>query len=418
MDELLGVSRLKSKLASKKNGVNTRYEYYDQKYVIKDNNMSTAETKRNIKTMVGWCTKAVDALADRLVFRGFKNDNFDLMDIFNMNNPDILFDSAIISALISSCCFIYISKNEDDDYPTLQVIDGGNATGVIDTKTGLLKEGYAVLDTDDKGNPTIEAYFTSDYTQYFEVGKEPYIINNPTGYPLLVPIINKPSDTRPFGHSVISHSMMDITQSACKTLKRVEISSEFYSYPQKYLLGISEDLEIDKWKSTMSSMLVITKDEDGDKPTIGQFQQQSMQPHLDQFQMYVKQFCGEAGLTADDLGFISSNPSSAEAIKAGHNTLNKTASKAQRSFGRGFLNVGFVARCLMDEYQYRRNMLYQTVPEWNPIFEPDAAMLSSIGDGMIKINQAIPGYFNKDNAAVITGLDPSDMDVEDVDVGE
>ena len=44
-----------------------------------------------------------------------------------------------------------------------------------------------------------------------------------------------------------------------------------------------------------------------------------------------------------------------------------------------------------------------------PIFEPDAAMLSSIGEGVIKVNQAVPGYFNKDNLRPITGIVPSNL---------
>lgn len=99
------------------------------------------------RSTLGWCAKAVDALANRLVFREFENDNFDLNGIYNMNNPDMLFDSAILSALISSCCFICISPDEDG-FPGLQVIDGGDATGIIDPIMGLLEEGYAILERD------------------------------------------------------------------------------------------------------------------------------------------------------------------------------------------------------------------------------------------------------------------------------
>ena len=76
-------------------------------------------------------------------------------------------------------------------------------------------------------------------------------------------------------------------------------------------------------------------------------------------------------------------------------------------FGSGFLNVGYLAACLRDEFPYQRRQLYLTKPIWEPIFEPDAATLSSIGDGAIKINQAIPGYFGNDNLRMLTGIDAS-----------
>lgn len=74
------------------------------------------------------------------------------------------------------------------------------------------------------------------------------------------------------------------------------------------------------------------------------------------------------------------------------------------------MNVGFVAACLRDQYQYARNQLYLTKPCWEPIFEPDSSMLSSIGDGAIKINQAIPGYFDKYNLRDLIGIDASSTD--------
>ena len=37
-------------------------------------------------------------------------------------------------------------------------------------------------------------------------------------------------------------------------------------------------------------------------------------------------------------------------------------------------------------------------------------MLSSMGDGIIKINQAVPGYFNTDNLRVLTGIEQSKLE--------
>ena len=203
---------------------------------------------------------------------------------------------------------------------------------------------------------------------------------------------------------------MAITESAMRTLKRSEITAEFYSFPQKYVVGLDPDAEqMDKWKATVSSLLQFDKDEDGGSPTLGQFQQQSMAPHLDQLKMFAALFAGETGLTLDDLGFATENPASQEAIKASHENLRLTARKAQRAFGSGFLNVGYLAACLRDDYQYYRNQVYMTTPIWEPVFEPDAATLSNIGDGAIKINQAVPGYFNADNLRDLTGINPSNL---------
>ena len=411
MSEYKGLEYLRNKLNLKRVRVLKRYKFYEMKNIAADLGISTPPELRSFSHALGWCGKAVDSIADRLVFREFVDDNFDMNHIFAMNNPDVLFDSAMTSALISSCCFIYISLG-DNDFPQLQVIDGGNATGILDPITGLLREGYAVLERDDNENPVLEAYFKSGVTEYYGKGRfwkyKGKRIPNNAPYPLLVPIIHRPDAKRVFGHSRISRACMSIMSSAIRTMKRSEISAEFFSFPQKYAVGLSEDAEdMDKWRAAMSALLTITKDEDGDFPQLGQFQQQSMAPHTEQLRMFAALFAGETGLTMDDLGFATENPSSQEAIKASHENLRLSARKAQRTFGSGLLNVGYLAVCLRDNYPYYRNQVYLTKPVWEPVFEPDAATLSSIGDGAIKINQAVPGYFNRDNLRDLTGIEAS-----------
>ena len=411
MSNYKGIEYLRKKLEQKRERVLKRYKYYEMKNVVRDLNIAVPAEIKGLNTMLGWCAKAVDSVADRLIFREFEEDNFDLSEIFQMNNPDIFFDNAVLSALISSCCFVYISADETG-FPRLQVIDGANATGILDPITGLLTEGYAVLERNDNDNAILEAYFQKGETTFVRKDNSNYqVVKNRAPYPLLVPIIYKPDARRVFGHSRISRACMSIVEAAVRTVKRSEVSAEFYSFPQKYITGLSEDAEIaDKWRAAMSSLLSFTKDEDGDSPKIGQFTQQSMSPYTEQLRTFAALFAGETGLTLDDLGFVSDNPSSQETIKASHETLRLTAKKAQRTFGSGFLNVGYLAACVRDDFAYQRRQLYLTKPVWEPIFEPDASMLSSIGDGAIKINQAVPGYFNKDNLRNITGIEPSKME--------
>lgn len=323
-----------------------------------------------------------------------------------MNSKDVLVPSAILGACIASCSFIYISADADG-YPMMQSIDAGNATGIIDPITMMLSEGYAVLARDLKSQqPTMEAYFTAEETVFNDlVSGEVFSIPNPAPYPLLVPIIYRPDSRREFGHSRISRACMEIQQGALRTLKRSEISSEFYSFPQKYVTGLSPDMEMmDKWQATISSLLQFTKDEEGDKPTLGQFQQQTMSPYMEQLRIMASLFAGETGLTLDDLGFAGDNPSSAEAIKAAHENMRLTARAAQHTFGVGLLNAGYLAACVRDDFPYLRKQIYMTKAKWEPVFEPDAAQLSGIGDAAIKIQQSFPDYFTQEKLYDLTGI--------------
>jgi len=409
-----GIAYLQKKLEQKRTRVLVRYRYYEQKQFAPDLGISTPDGLGWFNNVNGWCTKAVDNLVDRLQFDGWDHDNYNFQEMFDQNNPDILYDDAMLSATISSCSFVLVTRGEKNDLGQrvrFQVIDGGNATGTIDDYTKLLTEGYAVLDRNDDDVPTMWAYCTPGRTEIYEKGQDkPTAVETfKCNYCALVPIIYRPDAKRQFGHSRISRACMDYTRSAMRTIKRSEISAEFYSFPQKYATGLSEDAEmLNTWQASMSALLTFTKDEDGDKPTLGQFQMASFTPHLEQLKAIASMFAGETGLTLDDLGFLTSNPSSAEAIKAGHESLRLMATKAQRCFSVGFKNVGYLGACIRDNVAYLREEVFETKALWKPTFEPDAAMLSAIGDGVLKLNQAFEngsGFIDAERMRRITGIE-------------
>lgn len=417
--DYVGINFLRRKLEKKQPRIEKRYNYYDMKVFVQDFGKTTPDDFKYLNEVLGWCSTAVDAVADRIVFKNFKNDLFGMNEIFEVNNQDVFVSDLILGSLISSCDFVYIYKGIDG-FPKLEVIDGYNATGMIDRTTMLLNEGYAVLERDVNNKPIKEAYFTSTETIIYDKRyKEPLVVNNPTGYPLLVPIIYKPDAKRPFGHSRISRACMNIQQGAMRTLKRSEISAEYYSFPQKYVLGTDQESErLDRFRASIAMMLEITKDDDGDKPTVGQFQQQSMEPFISQMKMFASLFAGESGLTVDDLGFVSDNPSSQEAIKASHERLRLITRKAQSCFSVGLKNVGFLACCLRDNKSYKRYEIRKTKVKYEPIFEPDSSSLSMIGDGLFKINQAVPGYVGTETMEDLTGVKPSDDFNDSVDMSD
>ena len=252
----------------------------------------------------------------------------------------------------------------------------------------------------------MEAYFTHEGTYYYQGGKLVDAREYRIKEPLLVPLIFRPDAKRPFGHSRISRACMSYVNSAIRTIKRSEISAEFFSFPQKWVTGVDADAEkIDKWSAAMSALMKFTLNEDGqDHVKLGQFSQQSMTPHVDQFKMFASLFAGEVGLTLDDLGFPQSNPSSYDAIKASHENLRLTAKAAHKSFNVGILNAGYLAACIRDNYDYTRQQISVTTPMWLPPFQADVSMLGSIGDAIQKINSSLPDYLTEEKILEMTGI--------------
>ena len=403
--EYVGIEYLKSLLMQKRIRVINRYCYYDMKNITFDFGISSPPELKYWNSCVGWCAKGVDALADRMDFYGFRDDVFDLEQIYSQNNKDVFFPNAVIGALIGACSFIFVSE-DSTGFPRLQVINADDATGIVNPTTGLLNEGYAVLERDALGMIVKEAYFTHEWTAFYENGvlvdKREYKVKEP----MLVPFIFRPDARRTLGHSRISRAAMSIVGSALRTIKRSEISAEFYSFPQKYVTGVDADAqEFDKWSAAMSAMMKFSKNEDGqDHVKVGQFTQQSMTPHIEQLKMFASLFAGEMGLTLDDLGFPQSNPSSYDAIKAAHENLRLTAKAAQKSFNVAILNAGYLGSCIRDGVAYTRQQITLTTPIWLPPFRADVSMLSGIGDAITKINQSYPDYLTEDKLLELTGI--------------
>lgn len=394
---------LLGKLGTKAEYVKVRYDFYDQDYIPRPFPTIVPEKFRELIHVLGWATKSVDMLAKRLIFIEFGNDVLNVNQIFRFSSQNILTKSLVLSALISSCSFVYISA-DDDGYPRLQAIDGSRATGVIDPQTRLLKEGVAILELGEFGEPVKTAYFAPDETWIFDDKGVGIRYDNPTGYPLLVPVCYHVSEKKPFGRSRITKSSMGYIHDAALVLLRTHCAGEFYSFPQKYALGLSNEAELDEKTATMASFLKVTQDENGDKPTFGQFQQASMTPYIDELRSKAALFAGENDMTLDDLGFSTDNPATREAIEAAHENLRATAKSAQLDFEEAFKNAAYLAACLRDGKQYGRQIMADVTCEWRPVYEPSPSALSGIGDAVGKLQQAFPDYFTEEKLRRMTGL--------------
>jgi hypothetical protein len=138
---------------------------------------------------------------------------------------------------------------------------------------------------------------------------------------------------------------MAFTDMAVRTMLRQEVSAEFYSSPQRYMLGADPSMfrdaqgnPIPTWEAMLGGLLVAPDNTDEEVPegadrrvTVGQFPQMTMQPHTDQLRSIAMMFTGESSIPINYLGIIHDNPSSAEAIYANEADLVSVAEDEQVS---------------------------------------------------------------------------------------
>ena len=310
-----------------------RARYYEQRQAFKDFKISTPpQVLQQVESVLGWPAKAVDVLADRISFAAFTTsdgsgvDPFGLNEIADQNHFRAEFAGATTSTLINSCAFIVATQGLPGEPDVLWLTrTASEATGLWDRRKRQLSAGLSVLDWGKNGEITAVAVYLPDKTVEINFSSanvgSASIIPNRVGRPLMVHTAFKPNLHRPFGFSRITRAVRSLTDSATRTIVRSEIGAEFFAAPQRYGIGVDDSMG--QWTALLGRFLTLELTESGEKPEVGQFTQQSMQPHTDQLRMWTNLFAAETSIPVSELGFVSENPSSDAAIQSQRDPLRQ-----------------------------------------------------------------------------------------------
>lgn len=391
---------LLNKLQSLAFSAGVKYQYYNAEQTITDLGISIPKKFANIRPGVGWASRAVNTIGDRLNFDGFANDRYQINELLDDSGARAVFKKAKTDALVAGCAFIAIIP--DGGRVKLLPFTATEATGNIDERTGLLDLGLAVVDwyqydsknADAKGWEKVglipRAYyvFHRNWTAKVVAGRVVEFMNNPTGRPLLHVLTHRQSADRPFGKSRITNTVRRIVDEVSRLKVRYEIAAEFYSAPQRYINGLAEgSLSDANLESALGKIWTITKDEDGEKPEIGQLGQMSINQFSDQKKDLARDFCAETALTLRNLGYETANPTSAESLSAMSDDLLLEAQESQEELGREFKDIAISMRMVVSGLSSLPADLRAIKPVWKPLFQID---LGSAGDAVNKLIQAMP----------------------------
>ena len=392
-------SSLLKKLGIHEPRVLTKYQYYNADNDIRDFGISTPRSMINTLPGIGWASRAVNTLSDRVVFDGFANDTFGINDYWTNIGAYTVITKAKHDAFIAGCAFVAISDDPLMGRKTLIPFTAQEATGEVDQRTGLLRWGLAVTkwgktsDTSKKKlgimfDPENYMVFTPDFTAIFVGRKISQLIPNPTKRCLLMPITNRASADAPLGKSRLTKTVRRIINEVGRLKRREEIAEEFYALPQRYITGLAEGAEKDdSMDSAIGRVWAITKDEDGDAPSVGQLQQMSIDGFVGAKKDKARDFCAETGLTLRNLGYETGNPASAESLAAMSDDLLLEAQNAQVEMGEQIKQIALSLRMSLDGISQVPDALKVLVPAWQPIFQVDIA---GAGDAINKLYQVMP----------------------------
>lgn len=392
-----------------------KHRYYNGKNVLKDFGISIPPSLTDVETVVGWPQKAVDSMAVRCRFDGFKSQDAEVQRMLDelsaRSRLNVKYRQTAESSLIHSCSFATVSTVKGK--ARLDFYSAECSAAVWDDIEGRIGYGIAIECFDAAHNPsaitlyapgvTVKAWQTE--TGYWEWGYE----FTKLGRPAMVAFAYRPTFAKPFGQSRITRAVMSITDSAVREALRTEISAEFFTSPQKYLLGADRDAfeNTTKWEAYIGNIFAVGRDENGDMPEFGQLSQGSMQPHTDYMRSLAARFSGETNVPISQLGVIHDQPASAEAIYAANEPLIIECEDFNDGARDSLRMLALMA--LAAELDVPLNDLDDRYTDFTVNFaNPAMPSIVSQTDAMVKIAATVPGFAGTDTFWEQIGF-PEDM---------
>jgi len=395
-----------------------RSQYRNMKVRLKPSANVPAEALARVEAVTDWPEKAVSALAERSVFEGFvapgdAQDPFDLGGLLDQNRFDLELPQAIESTYTHSCSFITTALGDTRSGEPEVMIMAREALWTAarwDSRRRAVRDVLCITGTDEVGQPTsMDVLFPDVVLSLSRRPSGAWTADrrlNPLGEVLAEPLPNAPTLDRPFGRSRISRAVMNITDRALMAIVRNEIGSDFYALPRMYALGVAEDaFSRGKWNAAVDSWFAISKDEDGEKPTVGQFPQMTTQPLNDHYRTIATQFSGATGVPVAALGIVTDNPPSAEALYADDRRLVGAAAKQNRVFTASLRRVAQRTVRLRDGGGVTDELRGIDAAWANPAFTSPATS----ADALVKLASVFPWMSDSEVALQFAGFSQAEI---------
>jgi hypothetical protein len=347
--ELQQISRLTWKLQEAKREISVLDDYYNAEQAMTTLGISLPPELSGLRTVLGWPRTAVDAIHDRLDIDGFRypesTDADEAMwEIWQRNNLDAEVPLGILDALIHARSHLVVGAGEDRDAPPLVTVESAlNLAYEWDARKRAVRSALQLYvdDTDTERAAlflpmqTIELIRDKGTSRWEIDSRDPHNV----GWTPVLPMVNRARVHDRYGKSEITSELRSITDAAIRAMLRMEVGAEFFSVPQRYIVGASERDFQDAdgnpktaWETYIGRFLAFERDSEGNVPTLGQFSAGDPSTHVQLLNYYADVVSSITGLPPSYLGKTTDNPASADAIRMSTDRLVQKAKRKQSAF--------------------------------------------------------------------------------------
>ncbi|MDL2211650.1 hypothetical protein LJB88_02110 [Erysipelotrichaceae bacterium OttesenSCG-928-M19] len=359
-------NNLGTKLNKARLYVLNRYDFYND-----ENSSNYGVSLKNHSDAI---KQTIDGLRNRLLVSHFINAK-SVEEYFTSN----FMNKVIKSALISGCAFARIVKNDDGSIELIPY-DAYFATGSLNSDNTLY-EAITIDSTDENGNPTKITHYTENeiVINDIKLGKE-IVLKNNVGVVPIIPIIINQNALKPFGSSCITKKMMSDTKLLRITKKRADDIQETLSKANTFLLGVSNDFKKELDKETLEqvkNIIAITKDADSQTPSVV-----TRENGISQLEDKIKDLENSIKYNTKESEYSNLVEGIREDLIESVNLIGNALIKVMNSDKNAKLN-GKIDIC------FKNN---------------DFSEFSAFMDGVLKVNQVVPGYLGKEQLDKILGI--------------
>lgn len=370
-----------------------------------------------VDAVVGWPGTVVDVLEERLEFRGWTGaDDLGLADVVRDNHLGVEAGRGHLDALIYGCGFITVGTGDTAiGEPEVLVSVESTESCTVEWDYRVRRATSALSQTRDTvGRILRETLYLPNETLLIERSANGRLVvvdrhRHGLGRVPVARLLNRERASDLQGRSEITRAVAYLTDAAIRTAVGMEINREFYTSPKWTALnadpavfGLDEDADEKAnltagWKSTAGRMNVVPPQvNDEGEPVevrLHEFRPSSPAPYIEQLRAYSQLLAAESGIPAPYLGFVTDNPSSADAIRQQEYRLVKRAERRQMSFGLGWLEVARLVLLLRDE-TIDQSAFRQVATSWRDASTPTRAAAADeaaklIGAGVLPADSPV-----------------------------
>ncbi|MEV6854699.1 phage portal protein [Streptomyces microflavus] len=411
-DELGLIQVLRADLMRDRWALQLRDAYFNGEQLVRDLGISIPPQLRGLHTVIGWPRVGVESLEERLDLEAVRwadgGNSSDLSEIVESN--DLIDESSLahLDALIYGREYLSVGSGEDGGLPVVSVESPLDMTLLWDARIRMGRAALRECATDHLVESGVDERMLVLYLPDQTITALPSesggweVINRDVHRLGVVPVVrmaNRQRTSDRVGKSEITPDVMSITDAACRRLMGIEVASEFFGAPQRYILGASESAFQDAdgtaksaWETYIGRVLALERDEDGNVPDVGQFAAHDPSGQTKIIDLYARIMASQFGLPPHMLGYTTDNPASADAIRSTEAKLVKRAERRTRRYGSAWQQAMRLALWVRDGEPPDKSRRIEMV--WR---NPATPTVAAQADATVKLVQA--------------GIIPADSDV-------